>query len=59
MAKQGKQMRVGTRGGFAYHPVKPVLLAYSNWYWVESSMFLLPECQTPLSVQNIAYDDPT
>jgi hypothetical protein len=39
MAKEGKQMRVGAREGFAYHSVKLVLLANGNRYEVDSNTF--------------------
>ncbi len=40
MAQQGKQMRVGTREGFAYQSVKLVLLADGNRYEVDSNTLL-------------------
>jgi hypothetical protein len=39
MAQQSKQMRIGTRKGFAYHSEKLVLLANDNWYEVDSDNF--------------------
>ncbi len=39
MAQQGKQMRVGACEGFAYHPLKLVLLANGNRYEVDSNTF--------------------
>ncbi len=41
MAQQGKQMRVGSCKGSAYHSVKLVLLANGNMYEVDSNTFLL------------------
>jgi hypothetical protein len=35
MVQQGEQMKVGAREGFAYHAVKPVLLADGNRYEVD------------------------
>ncbi len=43
MAQQGRQMRVGSGEGFAYHLVKLVLLADGNRYEVDSNTFFL--CQ--------------
>jgi hypothetical protein len=41
MAKQGKQMKVVSWEGFAYHSLKPVLLANGNKYQVDSNTFFL------------------
>jgi hypothetical protein len=39
MAHQGKQMRVGARGGFAYQSVRLVLLANGDRYEVDPNTF--------------------
>jgi hypothetical protein len=50
IAHRGKQMRVGAREGFAYHPVKLVLLANGNRYEVDSHAFFLCEALSPFEV---------
>jgi hypothetical protein len=37
MSQQGKQMRVGARGGFVYRSVELVFLANGNSYEVDSN----------------------
>jgi hypothetical protein len=47
MAHHGKQMRVGAREGFAYHPVKLVLLANGKRYEVDSYTFFFQVVNPP------------
>jgi hypothetical protein len=39
MARQGKQMTVGAREGFAYHSAKLVLLANCNRFEIDPNTF--------------------